>query len=79
MTISLLTPLEAAHKIRRPISSLYELVKSGKITAVRQGRLLFFTSEDIEAFIEASKTRRHQKSVNTFSLRRPSKRNISLE
>lgn len=47
----LLTPGEVGQIIKRPVRSVYTLVKAGKLKAVQDGRLLRFRQEDLEAYI----------------------------
>jgi len=49
---ALLTLTEVSEILRRPRFSIYELVRSGRLAAVRDGpKLLKFRSQDVEAYI----------------------------
>lgn len=48
----LLTPHEVSQILKRPLSSIYELVKNRKIAAVKEGRRIRFRVQDVDAFIE---------------------------
>lgn len=48
----LLTATEVAKILRRPIQSIYELVKSRRLRAILDGRHYKFRIEDIQIYIE---------------------------
>lgn len=52
--IKLYMPCEVADILRRPVRSIYELVKLRQLGCIRSGRRILFRQEDINAFIEAN-------------------------
>jgi len=51
-TSNLLTPREVSEILRRPLHSVYELVRLGRLAAVRDGpKLLKFRLRDVENYI----------------------------
>ncbi len=66
----LLTPKEVAAILRRPVYSIYELVKCRKILAVRDGRHYKFRAEDVEAYIQSNLLKPTQPLQNKVKITR---------
>ena len=48
---SLMTPREVADYLRRPVASVYELVRQRKLVAVKDGRRYKFRPCDVSAYV----------------------------
>jgi len=55
-TPKILTPEEVALVIRKPLRRVYELVKEGKLVAIKDGRRLTFLLGDVEAYVNRFRT-----------------------
>lgn len=53
-----LTALEAAEYLRVHINTLYRWIEEGKLAGYRPGDKWLFKKEDLDSFIEASKTQK---------------------
>ena len=54
--MTLLTPKEAAQYLRRPLSGIWSLVRTGSLPAIRDGRRDLILKEDLEAYVKARRT-----------------------
>ena len=54
----LLNPEDVSEILRRPIRSIYDLVKKGELPAVRDGRLFKFREQDVLEYIETRLTKK---------------------
>lgn len=55
----LLTPREAANRLRISPRSLWSLTKSGEVQCVRIGRSVRYSPDDLSAYVEARKAVSH--------------------
>lgn len=56
---SLLTTRDTAQYLAVKLPRIYDLVRSGKLRAVRVGRQLRFKRQDIDDFVNRNGTQRH--------------------
>jgi excisionase family DNA binding protein len=50
----LLTAEEVAELLRLPVSTIYDLARTGRLPHLRIGRALRFSRDDLEAFLAAA-------------------------
>lgn len=63
MSEQLMTVEQVADKLQISRLTLYSLINTGKITAVKFGRILRFQVAEIERFIEDSQTKNEPEEV----------------